>query len=129
MNTIRQGRAWVRIAIVVAFSLGASGCGFTKAQWKAAGIDVAKCLHPGIIDAASDAIITYLGAATGEGQHPDFAELGRTLVAKYGADAALCAIGKIWAHFGAGETPIKGQPAPLYNSVAYLIGHQDEWAK
>ena len=119
----------IRAAMFVGFILPVvvlSGCGTTKAQWRAAGIDVAKCLHPAVVDAASDAIVAYLDTVSAS-VTPDYVNVGKTIAAKYGPDVALCAIGKIWANLSGDGAVIKGKPTPVYAATAYLVNHQDEW--
>jgi hypothetical protein len=119
----------IRAAVFVGFILPVvvvSGCGTTKAQWRAAGIDVARCLHPAVVDAASDAIVAYLDTVA-TSSTPDYVQVGKTIASKYGPDVALCAIGKIWANLGGGSTPILSKPTPVFAATAYLVNHQDEW--
>ena len=120
----------IRAAMFVGFILPVivlSGCGTTSAQWRAAGIDVARCLHPAVVDAASDAIVAYLDTVA-TSSTPDYVQVGKTIASKYGPDVALCAIGKIWANLGGGQVPVLGRPTPVFAATAYLINHQDEWA-
>ena len=119
-------RAAVFVGFILPLAVVMSGCGTTKAQWRAAGIDVARCLHPAVIDAASDAIVAYLDTVA-TSSTPDYVQVGKTIAAKYGPDVALCAIGKIWANLSGDGAVIKGRPTPVYAATAYLVQHQDEW--
>ncbi len=98
------------------------------AAWRTFGIGVAQCAGSGVIDAAGDALTDLLTRIGGDSPTQiDPGAIGSALAAKYGAQAALCAVGKAAAVlFGNGT---KSAATPAARTVAWLIDHQGEWAK
>lgn len=119
-------RAALFVGFILPLTVVVSGCGTTRAQWKTAGIDAARCAAPAVIDAAGDAMVEYLNTVAAS-TSLDYAQLGRAIATKYGTDVALCALGKIWNDFGGGSTVVHGKPTPAFAATAYLINHQEEW--
>lgn len=131
-NGVHSSSGMIGVLLPLAFlALSMSGCGTTSAQWKAAGIDTAKCLAPAVMNAAADAIVDSLDQLGGGGP-VDWKTFGISMASRYGLTTALCAFGKIWADLrtpSATEAKMVRPPDPRVQAVAWLLDHQSEWSK
>jgi hypothetical protein len=86
-----------------------AGCAASAAEWKATGIDEAKCAAPAIAGAILGGLIDLLDDAAG-GQSPNYQQIGTSLAEQYGPTAAACAIQVAWQHLGASTGTDGGAP-------------------
>jgi hypothetical protein len=86
-------------ALVLVFAaLSLSSCTASQVlAWRTFGVDVAKCAGKGVADAAGSALIDLMKSLSmaDSVSSLDPAALGGALAAKYGPEAALCALGKV----------------------------------
>jgi hypothetical protein len=129
-------------ALAVLFAMAMiPGCGASAAQWKATGIDEAKCAAPAIAGALLDGLIDLLDDASAN-ESPDYQKIGEQLAQKYGPRTALCAVRVAWQHLGDPPTPDAGAPAQTLLGRAstgsarsrrlaaldWLVHHERAWA-
>lgn len=112
---------------VLFFGVAASCTPAQTAAWRTFGVDAAKCVGAGVVNAAGDALIDLLDHVSND---TDFnaATVGSTLATKYGSAAAVCALGKAAADL-LPAVGAKVAPTPRAKRVQALLDSQKEWAK